>query len=44
MSSLSQVNPDTLLIIKRCNNTAAITDQEVRAAFKQYALGKIAKF
>lgn len=41
---MSSVNADCLLTIKQCSNTAALSEQQIRTAFKQYAIGRIAKF
>jgi hypothetical protein len=42
--STSPVNSDCLLTIKRCQSAATLSDHEIRSAFKQYAIGRIAKF
>jgi hypothetical protein len=41
---MSSVNASTLLTIKQCSDTASLSDQQIKAAFKQYAIGRIAKF
>jgi hypothetical protein len=41
---MSSINADCLLTIKQCSNAAALSEQQIRTAFKQYAIGRIAKF
>lgn len=40
----SPVNKDCLFTIKRCANISELTLEEIKAAFKQYGLGRIVKF